>query len=337
MNNFNRFGRQAALYGGALLLCFSLTVGADEIQDINKLFKQNQHAQALKRIDTYLTNKPNDAQARFLKGLILTTQLKTNDAIEIFLSLTEDYPELPEPYNNLAVLYAGQGQYDKAKVALERAIHNHPNYATAQENLGDIYAKMASQAYERTLQLDRNNTATQTKLALIKDLFSKNKPSAATASAAKLQAAVPGAVPVLSKVVTAVSEPASSTKPAIVKKLADYNGNGAEVLKTFHEWVEVWSSQNVINYLDFYAIDFKTPNGESRDQWEKESKIRISAPKYIEINISNEKVSFSDESHATITFHQSYRSDYLNTSFDKIMRLVKLNNKWRIQEERAAK
>ena len=98
MDNFNRFGLHAALYGGVLLLCFSLTVGADEIQDINKLFKQNQHAEALKRVDTYLTNKPNDAQARFLKGLILTTQLKTNDAIEIFLSLTEDYPELPEPY-----------------------------------------------------------------------------------------------------------------------------------------------------------------------------------------------------------------------------------------------
>ncbi|MCE9550916.1 MAG: tetratricopeptide repeat protein [Betaproteobacteria bacterium] len=335
MDNFNRFGLNAALYGGVLLLCFSLTVGADEIQDINKLFKQNQHAQALKRVDTYLTNKPNDAQARFLKGLILTTQLKTNDAIEIFLSLTEDYPELPEPYNNLAVLYAGQGQYDKAKVALERAIHNHPNYATAQENLGDIYAKMASQAYERALQLDRNNTATQTKLALIQDLFSKSKPSTATASAAKPQAAIPGAAPVPSKVATAVPVVASSTKPAIVKKLADYNS--AEVLKTLHEWVEVWSSQNVRNYLDFYAIDFKTPNGESRDQWEKETKVRISAPKYIEINISNEKVSFSDESHATITFHQSYRSDYLNTSFDKIMRLVKLNNKWLIQEERAAK
>ena len=335
MDNFNRFGLHAALYGGVLLLCLSLTVGADEIQDINKLFKQNQHAQALKRVDTYLTNKPNDAQARFLKGLILTTQLKTNDAIEIFLSLTEDYPELPEPYNNLAVLYAGQGQYDKAKVALERAIHNHPNYATAQENLGDIYAKMASQAYERALQLYRNNIATQTKLALINGLFIQNKPGTTTVSAAKPQAAVPGATPVPSKVVTAVPESASSSKPAIVKKPTVYNS--AEVLKTLHEWVEVWSSQNIKNYLDFYAIDFKTPNGESRDQWEKESKARISAPKYIEINISNEKVSFSDESHATITFHQSYRSDYLNTSFDKIMRLVKLNNKWLIQEERGVK
>ena len=335
MDNFNPFGLRAALYGGALLLCFSLTAGADEIQDINKLYKQNQHAQALKRVDTYLTNKPKDAQARFLKGLILTSQHKTNDAISIFLSLTEDYPELPEPYNNLAVLYAGLGQYDKAKVALEMAIRNHPNYATAQENLGDIYAKMASQAYERALQLDRNNATTQTKLALINDLFPKNKPSTAIVSAAKPQAAAPGTTPAPSKAVTTVPESASSTKPAIIKKLAP--NNSAEVLKTLHEWAEVWSSQNTKKYLDFYAIDFKTPNGENRDQWETASKARISTPKYIEINVSNEKVSFPDENHATVTFHQSYRSDYLNTSFDKIMLLVKSNNKWLIQEERAAK
>ena len=333
MDNFNRFGLHAALFGGALLLCFSLTAGADEIQDINKLFKQNQHAQALKRVDIYLTNKPKDAQARFLKGLILTTQRKTNDAISIFLSLTEDYPELPEPYNNLAVLYAGLGQYDKAKVALETAIRNHPNYATAQENLGDIYAKMASQSYERALQLDRNNATTQTKLALINDLFPKNKSSTAIVNAVKLQAAAPETTPVPPKAVTAVPESASSTKPVIIKKLAV--NNSAEVLKTLHEWTEIWSSQNVKKYLDFYAADFKTPNGESRDQWETATKARISTPKYIEINITNEKVSFPDENHATVTFHQFYRSDYLNTSFDKIMLLVKSNNKWLIQEERA--
>jgi tetratricopeptide (TPR) repeat protein len=333
MDNFNRFGLHAALFGGALLLCFSLTAGADEIQDINKLFKQNQHAQALKRVDIYLNNKPKDAQARFLKGLILTTQRKTDDAISIFSSLTEDYPELPEPYNNLAVLYAGLGQYDKAKVALETAIRNHPNYATAQENLGDIYAKMASQAYERALQLDRNNATTKTKLALINDLFPKNKPSTAIVNAAKLQAAPPEITPVPSKAVTAVPESALSTKPVIIKKLAV--NNSAEVLKTLHEWTEIWSSQNLQKYLDFYAPDFKTPNGESRDQWETATKARISTPKYIEINITNEKVSFPDENHATVTFHQFYRSDYLNTSFDKIMLLVKANSKWLIQEERA--
>ena len=168
---FARFYRHAALLTGALLLSANPIAHADDIQDANKLFKQGQHSQALDKVNGVLASKPKDAQARFLKGLILTEQGKPADAIKAFSSLTEDYPELPEPYNNLAVLYASQGQYDKAKQALEMAIRTHPSYATAHENLGDIYAKMASQAYDRALQLDRSNTATQTKLAMIQDLF----------------------------------------------------------------------------------------------------------------------------------------------------------------------
>ena len=61
-------------------------------------------------------------KGRFLKGVILTEQNKTGEAIKVFTALTEDYPELPEPYNNLAVLYASQQQYDKSRQALELAI-----------------------------------------------------------------------------------------------------------------------------------------------------------------------------------------------------------------------
>ena len=176
---FNRFCQRAALCGGVLLLSFAFSVHADEIQDANQLFKQKQYDQALQKVDSLLATKPKDAQARFLKGLILTEQGKTDAAIKVFSALTDDYPELPEPYNNLAVLYAGQGKYDTARVALEMAIRTHPSYATAHENLGDIYAKMASQAYDRALQLDSNNTSTKTKLALIKELFSDDRNRAA--------------------------------------------------------------------------------------------------------------------------------------------------------------
>ena len=129
------------------------TVHADEVQDINKMMRQGQLPQALERVDNFLAGKPRDAQGRFLKGLILTEMNRPNDAIQVFLKLSQDYPELPEPYNNLAVLYASQGQYEKARVALESSIRTHPSYATAHENLGDIYAKMASQAYDKALQL----------------------------------------------------------------------------------------------------------------------------------------------------------------------------------------
>ena len=113
---------------------------------------------AMEQVDAYLKAQPREPQGRFLKGLLLTEQKKVNEAIQVFTGLTEDFPELPEPYNNLAVLYASLGNYDKAKSALELAIHTHPSYATAHENLGDIYAQLASRAYDRALQLDKNNT-----------------------------------------------------------------------------------------------------------------------------------------------------------------------------------
>ena len=108
---------------------------------------------------------------RFLKGLILAEQGKHADVIRIFQGLTEDYPELPEPYNNLAVLYAAQGQYERARQALEMSIRTHPSYATAYENLGDVYTKLASQAYDKALQLDSSNSTAKTKLSLVRDLI----------------------------------------------------------------------------------------------------------------------------------------------------------------------
>jgi Flp pilus assembly protein TadD len=158
----------------SLLMAPYVSAQSDDYQEAAKLFRSGQQAQALERVDSFLKANPKDARARFLKGLILTEQSKPADAIRIFTGLTEDYPELPEPYNNLAVLYASQGQYDKARTALEMTIRTHPSYATAYENLGDIYAKMASQAYNKALQLDKSNSAAQTKLKLINELFSSS-------------------------------------------------------------------------------------------------------------------------------------------------------------------
>lgn len=358
-NRFNesrlaRFNRHAALLAGVLLLGISLAAQADDIQDANKLFKRGQHAQALEKVNGYLANKPKDAQARFLKGLILTEQGNTSDAIKVFSALTEDYPELPEPYNNLAVLYASKGQYDKAKMALEMAIRTHPSYATAHENLGDIYAKMASQAYDRALQLDRSNTATQTKLAMIQDLFAGNargKRPATVPMAAPAPAPAPAATPAQAPADAAVAskpEPAAApaiaasapvaAKPAPVEKSrepAPAASSPKDVLKAVNAWAAAWSSKDVRKYLSFYAADFKTPNGENRAEWEAVREERINKPKSIQIVVHRPKVSFSDATHAVVEFRQSYRASHMRTASSKTLLMVKADGKWLIQEERA--
>ena len=169
----------------ALALAVAATAArADDIQDASQMLRAGQHQQALDRVNKVLATKPRDAQARFLKGLILTEQGNTKDAVAIFQKLTEDYPDLPEPYNNLAVIYAAQGQYDKARASLEQSIRTHPSYATAYENLGDVYSKLASQAYDKALQLDSSNSAAQNKLALVRELVGGAPKGSAAAIAA---------------------------------------------------------------------------------------------------------------------------------------------------------
>lgn len=183
---------------------FSLVpvVHAEALPDINRLLKQKHYPQALEQVDKYLAGKPKDAQGRFLKGVVLTEMNRQNEAAGIFTKLTEDYPELPEPWNNLAVIYAQQQQYDKARTSLEMAIRTHPSYATAHENLGDIYARLASQSYARALQLDSSNAGIQSKLTLLRELLTasghadqiKPAPAARTETPAE-QPAAPKARP----------------------------------------------------------------------------------------------------------------------------------------------
>ncbi|SFC10623.1 TPR repeat-containing protein [Polaromonas sp. OV174] len=158
----------------ALCLTAALTVTAahaDDYSDVNRLVRAGQLTEAMAKAEKYLAGKPRDPQMRFLKGVILSESGKTADAIATFTQITEDYPELPEPYNNLAVLYAGLSQFDKARAALEMAVKTNPSYATAHENLGDIYARLASQSYSKALQLDSGNASLPPKLALIRQLL----------------------------------------------------------------------------------------------------------------------------------------------------------------------
>ncbi|MBI4809530.1 MAG: tetratricopeptide repeat protein [Nitrosomonadales bacterium] len=324
MNKIKKLGRIAAL---CAFLSVSFAALADDIQDANKLFKQGLHAQAMEKVNTVLASKPKDAQARFLKGLIQTEQGNMADAIATFTGLTEDYPELPEPYNNLAVIYAGQGQYEKAKVALEMAIRTHPTYATAHENLGDIYAKMASQAYDRALQLEKSNTGTQTKLALIRELFGDNPKSARGAKTTVVVAAVEP---------TAASTPAATV--AVAKKPEPAADDpAAEVVKTIQAWAAAWSAKDSKKYLSFYAKEFKTPDGLSRSAWETQRKQRIAAPKSIKVEVRDAKVKLADASHATISFRQSYRASHLNSMSGKLLDMVKTDGQWRIAADHSGK
>jgi Flp pilus assembly protein TadD len=168
--------KHSAFYLSQWLLALVMTTFvtaslADDYADISQLLKLGKSAEAQTLVDAKLAVKPADPQLRFLKGVTLRQLGEQALAIDTFTQLTQDYPELPEPYNNLAVLYAAQGQYDRARVTLEMAIRAKPDYATAYENMGDVYARLANQAYNKALLIDGGNTAVVNKLSMIRELF----------------------------------------------------------------------------------------------------------------------------------------------------------------------
>lgn len=162
-----------------MAVCASLSLGlfagvvhADEYSDINQLLRNGKASQALERANAGLEKNARDPQLRFLQAVALTNTGKSEEAIAAFRKLIEDYPELPEPYNNLAVIYAGEGQLENARSALELAVRNNPNYALAYENLADVYVRLAYQNYSKSVTLDpRMGRSVNPKLNLARELL----------------------------------------------------------------------------------------------------------------------------------------------------------------------
>ena len=136
--------------------------------EVQRLQRSGQTTEALVRADKYIAANPRDPQMRFVKAGVLSAASKTAEAEELLVQLTRDYPELPEPWNNLAVLHASRGQLDKAQEALQAALRINPAYATALENLGDVRLRQANEAYQRARQIDPGNTRLAPKIEALR-------------------------------------------------------------------------------------------------------------------------------------------------------------------------
>ena len=326
---------------------------ADDYSEVTRLMRAGQLPDAMAKAEQYLATKPRDPQMRFIKGVVQTEAGKTNDAIATFTKITQDYPELPEPYNNLAVLYAGQDQFDKARAALEMAIRTNPSYATAHENLGDVYARLASQAYGKALQLDSGNSAVQPKLALIRNLFmADSKPSskpvtpppgvvvAPAAVATPKPVATTAVTPVPAAAVVAAIKPAPTAVAAPLAELAapvtavtaTASGESKEVEAAVRTWAQAWSAKDMSGYLGSYANNFDPPGKQARKAWESDRRARIVGKSSITVKLSSLVVTVQGNK-ATAKFKQDYNADALSVSSRKTLDLTKVGERWVIVKE----
>lgn len=347
---------------GCIYLALSMAIPqlscADEFADISKLYEQRKPDEALIRLERFLAQHPRDSRARFLKGVVLAEQNKTQEAIQIFFSLTVDFPEMPEPHNNLGVLYANQGDYEQARQALEMALRTSPSYALAQENLGDVYAALASIAYDKAAQLDKRNTTAPAKLTALRELLKMRVPAAAQLNAVPAElAALPSAPPAVvaqpaepppaptaaageatepspsSPEPSATVAPGPAAQPAAPETRAGAVDQTKAVLKTVQAWARAWNNHNAESYLAFYAPAFKPPKLQAREQWEADIRARIGQANRTPLNVSGARVTFTDASTARVSFPYTDSATKPAGNARKVLVLIKQGERWLISQE----
>ncbi|MDB5968871.1 MAG: tetratricopeptide repeat protein [Hydrocarboniphaga sp.] len=321
------FGRAAA---ATLLLIAAqaASAAATAVDEAQTLMGQGQYDQALKKVEGQLKTAPQDAEARFLRGLILVKLNRGPEAIRVFADLTRDYPQLPEPYNNLAVLYAQQGDYEKARDALEAALATHPSYATAHENLGDIYAALAGAAYNRALTLDQSNQLVRSKLALISQLDHAGSAGTAPAIASSSTSTVT-APPAASSAPASI--PPASTVPSAAASLDA--GTMQNVTSVVNAWAAAWSSKDVSAYFAIYAPSFIPEGSVTRGTWEAQRRDRISRAARISVKALNPRVERVSDDRVGVTFTQDYESDSFTDKVSKTLELQQAGASWLIVRE----
>jgi tetratricopeptide (TPR) repeat protein len=344
------------MMAGLLLLGYMPSARPDAVE-IQKLIAADRLDQALSLANRELARDKDNVTYRFMKGLILTRQEKLEQARDIFLGIVKSNPELPEPYNNLAVVYAAMGNFDQARQALEQAINTHPAYATAHENMGDIYAKLASQAYNQALELDRDNNAAKAKLSLVNELFSMPQ---TTQQPVILAGETPPAIrqqelavqPPPQPVDKQAEEQAAAEREKLAKqqeaerlrkqqeqerlRQEQQQKLVAAVKQGVLDWAAAWSSRDVDVYLAAYAGDFMPADGMSLGNWRVSRQQRLSAAETITVTITDLVVEMVGNNRASATFTQVYQSDTYSDRVKKTLVMRLENNKWLITQEQTS-
>jgi Flp pilus assembly protein TadD len=165
---------RAGIVAAFLLVAAMAQAQESAYQQVNRLLQAGEVSQAGQKVDEHLARQPRDPQMRMLRGVIQTQQGQDEQALETFTSITRDYPELPEPYNNLAVLHAAANRLDQAREALEMAVRLNPDYATAQQNLGDVFTRLATRAYGNALRIEPGNDSLRARIKALETVLSEH-------------------------------------------------------------------------------------------------------------------------------------------------------------------
>lgn len=330
----------ATLLSAALVGFTGNALAESPAQDARTLLAAGNPTDALLILDQALVKSPKDAGMRFQRGIALSKLGRGPEAIRAFVDLIRDNPQIIEAYNNLAVLYAQQGDYVRARDALEAALAKSPKYAAAQTNLGDIYMSLASIAYGRALELKRDNASVKAKQEGLIRLMSGDGSSQRPPQGVVATPVATTATADASKSI-AVSPTASALTPAVAMAAPIAGTTAADASPEFQQqlmtvlngWLSAWSALDIDKYLAFYAPDFKPEGSIAHGVWAEGRRKRFTTDKNIKVTAQNARFALVDASHASLNFEQNKSTSGVQHKSSKFLDLQKNESGWQIVRE----
>jgi tetratricopeptide (TPR) repeat protein len=303
------------------LAATSSAVNADTFNDAIKASESGKHQQALTLINSLVEQGNNNPRALLL---LANTRKEMGDIEQAKLdyqNLIEKYPDMPEPYNNLAIIHAEAGDTTKAIDLLLKVFETNQSYSLAYQNLRTIYNDIASEAYREALDINEKPKE-KSILFSLNDIYQHQGTTTSVVptnnSSVKTNTAAQN-LPVANNVNTNIDQ------TYVIKE--------TEVSEMILGWADAWGAQDVERYLSYYHKQFVTPNQMSRTAWESQRQNRIESPEYIQVKVSDIVVEFSDANTAVVNFRQKYRaSNYGDDTFKKLT-LATSKGQWKIVTE----
>jgi len=287
------------LYIAIFILSTGSLLAATSVQDIQSLLDKKLYVQAARSGEQLLQKHSGDPDIEFLTAYAYQMSQQSGKASRYYQELIREYPELPEPRNNLAMIYLSNGDYDRASELLINAINTHRSYATAYENLSNIYTGIASEAYRRAVSESKEpeTHANNIKLTALTRLSSINQGNFSESG------------------------------------LTEQSATGVTLVNQLIGWAKAWSEKRFDAYIGYYSNDHKLDLA-SHEAWIAHRKKRILRPGYIKIEVSNFQIRAQSDNRATIDFEQSFSSLNYSDRVIKRLRLNRINSKWKISDER---
>ena len=312
-----------------LLFCTQVYAKPNDVSSlaaIQALIEQGNTVAATNKLLQLVKAEPEHYQAWFLLGVNQAEQRQFDAAIASFRRVIVLQPTLAEPHNNLAVIYNETGDFRAAVTALEASLLLKPDYVTAQENIGDLYVKLAADAYRKVLARDNNPVLQHRYQRLLKVHDDVPLEAKAKTSVQQVDEKKPAVIKRPKAAVKAVPDLAKIKKTSPVNRLVKES-----VLQALERWRLAWENKDMTAYFSAYSADFQYDDKYvSLEKWQDYKTWAMRQRSFIRVKVENIETEMLAQDVIKLNFLQHFRSDSHNSSNNKELLFRKTSDGWKI-------